>query len=417
MSWARQIKILQSISTNMFFYIIWGITSFIILSNKIDYRLFLIALISSFLGQFIFSRWSNKALILIPVFLGVILVYLISKGSGILFNSLFIVFTIYIASSFDNEEINYQVYKARAKQALSIILIIGLVTPIIDADLTKSILKFYIMFVISVIWSLREARSYSYKLRGKNSFKVNIGLTAVLLLLSVDKIFSAFINFFNSIFSAISRWLDYITNFVIDCVGLVMNKPLQYIVDHLQPIFAKSKLFKNQNVEVKVQENNELIKKGGEGFVPPIWLTNLIKVILLVLILYIVYRFLLKDRFYKFGHDDKIVEEKREKIKRDKQNGNFFTRAIQNLITPKDFRSQILNVYKKFETKTFEKGIFKSYMTAKQLETHTKVHIENSQGINKLTEVYNEAKFSNHGVSEEKVKIIKEEFNNIKKQL
>ncbi|ERI94332.1 toxin secretion/phage lysis holin [Clostridiales bacterium oral taxon 876 str. F0540] len=417
MSWSRQIKILQSICTNMFFYIIWGIVSYIILSNKVDYRLFLIALASNFLAQFIFSKWVNKALILIPVFTGVVLVYLISKGSGILFNSIFIVFSIYVSSSFDNEEINYDVYKARAKQALSLILVIGLVLPIIDSELTKSILKFYIMFVATIIWALREARSYSYKLRSKNSFKVSIGLTAGMLLLSVDKVFSVLMKFFILIFTGISRGLEHIANFILDCLGLILSRPLQYIVDHLQPIFAKSKLFKNQNVEVKVQENNELIKRGGEGFVPPIWLTNLIKLVLLILILYIVYRFLLKDKFYKSGHDGKIVEEKREKIKRDKRSGNFLTRAIQNLITPKDFRSQILNVYRKFETKTFEKGIYKSYMTAKQLENHTRVNIENPQGINNLTEIYNEAKFSNHGVSEDKVKIIKEEFNNVKKQL
>jgi len=95
---------------------------------------------------------------------------------------------------------------------------------------------------------------------------------------------------------------------------------------------------------------------------------------------------------------------------------------VKNLIEKifqgtKSNREKILYTYKGFEKITEDANIYKTYMTATQLKNVTKINVGNIDNLDDMTQVYNEAKFSLHSMSEESVESVKKGHNNIKRQL
>lgn len=414
MSWFRQIKILYNISFNLFLYIIYGIIGSVVLFSKADYRLLLTALGTTFLLQFLNERFKKRILILIPIVIGTVIVFLTNGSRHVLYNSLYIIFVNYIAYTYDKEEISYEIYKGRGKQALLVILLAGLFIPFVYRELAKQIVKFYAMFVIVLIWTLREARAYTYNLKNKNTLLVNISLICSIILVSIDKVFSFIVKVFSMIFGAVNSGLS----FILVLLAELIKRPMEYIVRLLQLWMWKSSLLKNDKINIELNEHKLLFEENFQGIEVPAWLNNSIKVIILILILYIIYRIALKNKYFERGLEKDGVDEKREKIKKAYLNKKgLFYKTFKNLFMPKNLKEQVLEIYRRFEEKADSKGIFKSHMTAKQLENVIKTHIENPEGLSTLTDIYNEAKFSNHEVTEDKARAIKEKFNKIKSQI
>lgn len=416
MSWYRQIKTFYTISINMFFFIIWAIVSTIFLTNKLDYKLYFISLAAAFALQFLASKIKNRNFaIVLAIVIGMLMVLMTSKGLFFILNSIFIIFIVLMVSSFEDEDINYEAYKSRARNGLIFILFMGILMPFVDLNLSKSILKFYIMYLISNIVVMREARSYAYKLRNKQGMITNALISIVILLMSVDRVFNLLIG----AIKAVLKLLNIILDKIIELLGFILAKPLVFITEKLRAIMQRgmdnfgdpSKDIQDaEQAKSKIPWDNQ----GGISF--PDWLVTGFKICLMLLILYIIFLIILRLGSYYSDKGKNIVEE-REKIKRGKtRKDNFIKRMFKELFRPSDLRGQVLNIYRKFQQRTFDKGIFKRNMTARQLENVTKTYIEKSEGIDKLTEIYNEAKFSEHVVTESKVKTIKEKFDNIKNQ-
>lgn len=418
MTWYRQIKILYTISINMFFYIIWGMTSYIFFSNKIDYKLFLISLIVSFTMQFLTERWKKKNLSLaIPSLIGIILSAAAYWKAAVLPNFGFIVFIVFVVYSLDIEEINYEVYRERGKHALIAILAVGLLLPFINSRvLTNSILKFYIMFLVSVIVVMREARSYSYKIRNKNSQNINKGLIAAIILLAFDAVFKLIIAFLSLIFEEFNKGLNIIVNLFINLIALIIRKPIQYLAGFLSERMSKSSILREQLIKINTGSNQDLISNEIQTNTFPLWISTVLKIGIFLLIIYILYTIFVKNN-YSLKKPQEEIEEERERIENRKiKREGTFRKIFDNIFRSKDIRLQILNTYKRFQLRTFERGIFKTHMTAKQLENVAKAYAKNSEGIDSVTDIYNEAKFSKHDMDEGKAKRMKEEYNKIKKQ-
>jgi len=124
---------------------------------------------------------------------------------------------------------------------------------------------------------------------------------------------------------------------------------------------------------------------------------------------------------YVKKNNNKDGEVQKEKILREKKNKNNkegnFSKFIKNFIGKPDVKTQILNVYLKFEKKMSDKEIYKSHMTAGQLSSVAKTKIADKEAINSITRIYNEAKFSNHQISEKNAEIIKLNYENIRKKV
>lgn len=414
MSWYRQIKTFYTISINMFFFLIWGIISSVFLLNKVDYRLYLISLAAAFLLQFIISKTEGKKLPkLAAALVGIFLTFIVSKGIYFIFNSIFIIVILYITNNIEGEDINYDAYKARAKSGLILILFLGSLLPLVDMNLSRSILKFYIMFLISNIVVMREARSYYYKIRNPRSFIANMFISLAILGLSVDTIFTGFLEAFKYIIKIAMN----IVSLIIDFVGMLIAKPMLFGINKLRSLIT------NTLERLKVTEGSSMELNFVRNRIPweesdsLAWLYTVTKIIGVILVLLVVFIIVIKIIKIQSSKDTSS-EVLREKIKRQKiKKEGFFSRLIKNILKPSDVKGQILYIYKRFEERTFEKGIFKSHMTAKQLENVTKAYVENPEGLTSLTNVYNETKFSKHEMNDGNLEEIKEGFNKIKRQL
>lgn len=413
MSWYRQIKTLYTISINMFFYMIWATLSSFLLANKVDYRLYFISLAAAFLLQYLTSKFKSRAVIMVlPALAGILAVYMVSKELNIILNSIFILFILIMTDMMAEEDINYESYKDRGKQAILIMIGVGLFIPLIDIKLSQSILKFYIIFLISIIVVMREARSYSYRLRNKKSLAINIVISLAVLIMSLDSVFTAFTNILKNIFSLILLLADKI----IDLIGAVMYKPLVMVIGILSKIMLKGQ---DRTKDINISNANRYKPKvdwENSGALHE-WMKTSFKVLILLIVFYIVYKMVAKYRYKHYKKNDAIVEERERITKQRDKKENFVKRLIKNIFRPNDLREQILDIYRRFEVKTFEKGIFKKHMTAKQLSNVTKAYVESPDGVNFIADIYNEAKFSKHEATGEKVQSIKEEFDKIKKQL
>ena len=142
----------------------------------------------------------------------------------------------------------------------------------------------------------------------------------------------------------------------------------------------------------------------------------ILKILILLLILYIIYKFL-----SRFRNKTKIyqgfIEEKERIVKRKSKKPwvkSLFEKIIQG---NKSNRDKILYSYKGFERITENANIYKPYMTATQLKNVTKIKVDNFDDLDEMTQVYNEAKFSVHPMTGEKVLKVKKGHSNIRKQL
>jgi hypothetical protein len=417
MSWYRQIKSFYTISINMYFFIIWGIISSIILNNKVDYRLYFVMIASTFLYQFLMNKMKGSKLPkIISILAGLSFTFVVNRGIYFVFNSVFMIFVLYMAGSIENETINYDIYRTRTRNGLILLIILGALLPLVDISLSKSILKFYIMFLVLSIVVLREARSYFYKVKSKRSFTVNMLMCLSILALSIEMVFEKILMAGRMIMNII----NIVVNGFIELLSMLLAKPLMFIIENLRVLIIKNIGILNRT-PISITESNlskdPITWEKAESLAVPIWFNIVVKIFAVLIILILLYIFVMKV-INIYGTIDNAAEEQREKIKKiDKKREGFVRRLINNLIVPSDIRGQILSVYRRFEDKTYEKGIFKKYMTAKQLENVTKVHLENPEGLSSLTSIYNEAKFSQHQPTEQDVKAMKDGFSKVKKQL
>jgi hypothetical protein len=405
MSWYRQIKILYTICNNTFFFILWATSLGGFFGEKTDYKLFLLSLCTAFSLAFLLEK-TYKVMVAATCSLiaSEVLLFLIYGGNNLLINSSYICIILFVTYKNEIKDVNYEKYKYKAKQGIVTLVVLGLIFSLAKLSNAQSILKFYIIFLIATCILMREARNYYYNLKNRKSFISNIAIAIGIVVISLDSVF----------------------NIVLICLRFLGNV-FYKIADELNTLIAiaiRKKFTENPNLIKNINDSqnkpqNKIENAPNLASITglPTWFTGTIKVIILLILVYFLYRLI-----YKYKHtgsrNSKEVLVEREKISKEKSHSdNLIRRAVKSILRLSDLREQAINVYKKFEQKTNEKGIFRRHMTAMQLEIITKTYIENPEGLNNLTDIYNEAKFSTHKVTKERVEAIKDSLNKVKKQL
>ncbi|MFL0247220.1 hypothetical protein [Candidatus Clostridium stratigraminis] len=413
MSWYRQIKILYTVSSNTFFFIIYGSILNGILGGKVHYELFLLSLFSAFILAYMLDKANKPAISAFSAFIiSEAILFLISNKSNLLYGSIYICFILFITYMSEQQDVNYEVYKNKAKQAIAILVVLGFICTFSMLSTQQFLLKFYLIFLISTSILMREARNYYYSLKNNKSFITNIAIAVLVIFFSLDSVFNRVLICLGFLENAIYKGIEWLT----DVLVILINKPLEIMINYLKISFS-NKL--NSTNKIYINQYNPQLKNDEVLSTPAwtIWLSNIIKVILLLAIIYLAYKSLCRLRRRK-SKNYKEISLDREKLSKDKNYNTYsIKRILKNILNISNSREQAINVYKKFEQKTNEKGIFREHMTAKQLENITKAYIERPEGINNLTDIYNEAKFSSHKISKEKVEEIKESFAKVKNQL
>lgn len=419
MSWYREVKTIYTINLLMILYIVWSIISTALFGNPIDYKFYLITLIGIFITEYFLTKKKIKNVgIAISILVVLVLLYFsINDVTYVVMNAIYYVFETFIFIKFAEESMKYSALRGYIKNSIIVMMLVVVFMPRLDAHQLQSTFRFYVIFLISSVLLLRESRAYSSKIKKRTPLKNNV-------LISAGMIFFSF---------------DFVLEIIFKIIGLVL-KLLGFIFSPLKPLLYKfavilgsllnplmSKLSKgwqnyyksNLNGMAKIkasQYQKELHNTKSYNGVATI-MAIVIGVIILCAIIYVMYRFTRgkKENIKELKND--VVEE-REKIKNNNKNTkSFFSKLTEAFRKKENINEEIKFLFGKFEFLTYKKEIFKSYMTATQLTNVTKAHIDESAELDKLSNIYNEAKFSNRLMEKDKFEAMSESFGKVRKKL
>lgn len=426
MSWERQVKILCTISISLLFYIFWLILGnmFIVLfkaKTALKFDLYLIWLVLLFFMQFMKSRTKKPVLVISSTLLLAVPPLLLKcYVKQQLINSAFVmnyvVFTavLMLFYVFSLEDMQYELYKKRVND--SYLLLLGLVTvlPVLKGSIALEILRFYALYLATTVVCLREGSLNYFQIKKKKTYLGNILVFTIVLFTASDRVLS----FVMGMLGIIYRVYDFIASHIIVLILTVIGTPivmlLQAIISYLLNLFHKKQdgltpiNLDAQGAMKKMQ--NELLAVKPESHLP-----LFIKIGLLLVLLYIIY--LVVKRIRKQPALETVqAEDERERIVRKKKE-NKTIGGLQQLFKREGIRESILSIYRRFEIRTDKKEIYKNTMTAEELEAAAKRLVAQKEALQAVTDIYNEAKFSDHDLEEGKLTEIKENYGQIRKEL
>jgi hypothetical protein len=320
---------------------------------------------------------------------------------------------IIIISKVEGEKADYKYYSGKIKLYIYTLIALGIFLILLDSDVKTHILRFYIIFLISSTWFLREIRRYSFRINTKRRLRNDIIIALFMISLTLDAVSNFIINFLKSIIYIIDFMLEKMIFFAI----YILSEPLEAIVNWLSKVY--SKFINNPAVKINVYTPKEEITSMTEEiqYVLPTYANTFIKIIFGVIVIYIIYKTSKTFRYIK-NRDEEYNDEKREKIKKEKalKKPRLFEKIL-DIFTAKDYRMQILKMYEGYEKHTYNKKIFKKHMTATQLYNVVRTLLIEHEAAKAITEIYNEAKFSRHDINANTVKEAEANCNKIKKEL
>jgi hypothetical protein len=413
MSWYRKVKSIYTISFVTISFIIWSTLSNWLFQNPVEYKLFLICTCIVFFTQYITSLRLRKTIIItLTLGLSIIACVVFFKGQNILLNTIFLLianFTIYIQ---DNAPIDYFKYKDDIKKSMALLLFIWIISFTLGLEFVDEIYKFHIIYIIMIIILMRETRRYEYDVNSKTSTITNIVIGVCVLTLSLDyagKIVKG-------ILVMLMNLVSFILGIIVNLLTEIFGGAISWISQALREFFmdrntaVKTETIIHDNVDKPLNINKY------NGIKLPPMLIFVFKIIILLIILYMMYKFLSRATSEMKTHNG-FTEEKERIVKKNKKKhwakklfGKIFEGNGSN-------RDKVLYAYKGFEKTTEEAEIYKLNMTATQLKNVTKVYVDNFDDLDEMTQAYNEAKFSTHDITQEQVQQVKKGDRNIKKQL
>jgi hypothetical protein len=413
MSWHRKVKSIYSISLVTISFIIWSTLSNWLFKSSVDYKLFLITMSIVFCTQYLNSKELKKVIIiLVPLGVSIAASLVFFKGQNILTNTFFLLFMILITYALEDASVDYSQYKQDIIKSMVALGLIWIISFTLGTDFVNAMYRFHVLYIIMIIILMRETRRYVYDVKSNASMVTNIVIGISVLTLSLDYGREVIAKLIDMLMKLASYILFIITTVLVKIFGGVVGA----ISEKIRVLILKRKVV----ISPGNQPTGELTKqpilteyKGIE--LPPVVLL-IFKILILILILYIIYKFLSRFRT-KTKKYDGFVEEK-ERIVRQKNKKHWVKDLFGKIFEgSKNNRERILYAYKGFEKITEDADIYKPYMTATQLKNVTKINVDNFDNLEEMTQVYNEAKFSMHDMTAEQVEQVKKGHSNIKKQL
>lgn len=435
MSELRQIKTMLTLDVTLIMFVAWiAITNFLF-KNMVDYKLFFLSLVLVFLMQCIYSKKSNKRLsIILPIVVSIPFMWTLFHGLGILINLIFVIGAVFVNLAIEELPVDYEEYKAKAKQGVIIIAITAIMSFWLEKAIADYLYRFFINYMIITVILLRESRNYYYKVTRttKNTEKVGViknlfintffkyGIVIVsTIMLTTDWVLNKSLSLIN----AINKWIDIAIAIILDVGTTIAGPIVAFIIGALHKLLSKvsfggeKELFSTGIHKIK---KLEILKNGGATIADNIIWKNALKITILAITTLFVVDVVKKMKFMKIRNEQS--KEEKEKIYKNGKGKLDYKNNISTILK-KVFRinntikEKILNIYRDFEKTTEKAEIYKSSMTATQLKNTTKENIENHNYLDEMTDIYNEVKFSNYEPSEEQLDLVKKALNNVKKQL
>ncbi|MGV8983938.1 hypothetical protein [Clostridium sp.] len=414
MSWYRKVKTLYSISLVTISFIIWSTLSKWLFKSKVNYKLFLITLCIVFFTQYLNNLKLKKNLfILVLLGISVLTSFIFFKGQTIFLNMIFLLFMSLVTYKSEDDPIDHLQYKEDINKSIIALILIWTVSFTLGADFVNAMYRFHILYIIMIIILMRETRRYVYAVKSNTSSVTNVIIGVSVLALSLDYANKIIV----WLLDISIKLLSFILGLIVEFLIVIFGGPVSFIIQKIKGILMKSEnqyMLKNSAMEKTLNKQPNMVKYKAANL-PPVLLI-FFKILIALIILYIIYKVLSRIKKETKVYSDFVEEKERMVNKRKKGHwvkdlfGNMFKSGGSN-------RDKILSTYKGFEKITEEANIYKTYMTATQLKNVTKINVDNFDDLDEMTELYNEAKFSLHPMTQEKVEKVKRGRNNIKKQL
>lgn len=356
--------------------------------------------------------------------------YFITYNGEAIWGSLIVfIILIYIYKNW-NVDINYGMIIFHIKRFFKILTILGLYVSVLcyAGVFTRDVNNMFIMYIAFFLLSIlvvREGRIYSYKIKSKKNLLIDALLIASIMILSIKELMMFFVNSFAHIFNIVYNAILNCFTFLVNLLYIYIIKPL---IDKLRLLFHHaSKAQVNKQGDTSSQ--NDFLKKladDNRDYKKGVHMSNTMEIVLsitIAIIIAIVVIKLIKKHNSKVFNSNSYITEKREKIvdkidDKSKDKKNSFIKKIASIFNlGKDTNSKILVMYKSFLNITYIKGFFKKYMTPTELKNKMTNGKYDADSLKVITEVYNEAKFSNHKLHENSSELMKKNIDSINKEL
>ncbi|MBU3189400.1 hypothetical protein K9O30_09840 [Clostridium bowmanii] len=412
MSWYRKIKSLYSISLVTISFIIWSTLSKWLFKSGVNYKLFLITLCIVFFTQYLNNLKLKKSLFILALLgVNILACFIFFKGQTIFINIIFLLFMSLITYTLDDAPIDNSQYKEDITKSMIALIIIWAISFTLGADFVNAMYRFHILYIIMIIVLMRETRRYIYAVKSNTSSVTNviIGISVIALSLDYANKIIAFL------FDMLIKLSSFILVLIVDFLIMIFGRPISFIIQKIKEIIIKSEnqMIKIDPVEKSLNNQPNIIKYKVHNLSPELLI--FLKILIIFIILYLIYKFLSRITKNTKVYNGFVEEKERMINKKNKRHwvknlfGNMFKGGGSN-------RDKILYMYSAFEKITEKANIYKTYMTATQLKNVTKINVDNAYNLDEMTELYNEAKFSLHPMTQENVDSVKRGHSNIKKQ-
>lgn len=416
MSGYRKVKSIYSISFVTISFIIWSTLSKWLFQNPVEYKLFLICSCVVLFTQYVASLKHNKIFVIIlPLGVSIMASVIFFKGIGIILNTIYLLFAIFTIYFLEDAPIDHSRYKEDINKSMVALIFIWIISFRLGINFVDEIYKFHILYIIMIIILMRETQRYLYDIKSKTSMVTNIIIGISVLTLSLDyagKIVKGLLDMLKDLINfVLIRILTLVSKIFGPAMG--SNSGLNLKNQYEKGILGESTV--NNGAIINNHPNDKPKIALDEPQLQPI-LILVFKIVIILIILYVLYKFLTRFRSKAETYNGFIEEKERIVVKNKKKHwvkglfGKIGSGGGSN-------RDKILYYYKGFEKITEQADIYKNYMTATQLKNATKVNVDNSDDLEEMTASYNEAKFSQHDITEQQVQQVKKGHKNIKRQL
>lgn len=422
MSWFNQVKFFYTTAITMLAAFIWSAIIGALFKLDITFELFFLILIGSNLARYLLRRGVNSKICLLSAIIPIgIVEFMISSEP--LFAILNIIFAGMIVLQLLKEEqsdISYEEYKRLFIRGVYYIFAVATMYSIIKAGLGKvqsGIFVGVLAYMILCVIALREAMGYEYRIkRSRGSKIINYLLGIFGILLTQDFVYNKLMFLAHTI----TDWMNYCIAFIVDILLALLKYPLNLIFSFLEKVFVD--LLSPQMIEkledmnkVEPNETKEIIEVFSDDYSI---IFNIIKMIIIGLAIYMIYKAVSKIYFTFNKNKNEEYTEIVESIKQSKNKEKKLRSRIKKLFRRRgSYRDEIIYKYGELVELAGEKDIFKGYMTPTQLKHVIKVKVNFSEGIDEITDIYNEAKFSTHEMMEDKQSIMEQNVNKLSKSM
>lgn len=429
MSNYKEIKFLYYSSIIFFYFIIWeSILNVFEIYKGINIIILILSFIVVFFVDYLMDKVKKSYIaFFVPILVSGAILYIIYGGFSQIYNIILIALCVSIAGKDKNEFLNYDYYSDSVKKKIGILLltdtIVAISGSVASGGYYKSgILLLSISFLILSVVLLRDGRNFSHGISNTKARKFNIVIVAIAFLMSipvVGKKLILLLSIINKGFSiAYEQFCLVLSKYILWPFVMYILYPIcRFIAAIFRALFARRKALKP-----KVNVTNPKFKQNKadiiKSFKMPDSVKKILAVIVLAAILYLIYLLYTKRKKNKMTFNDDVLEE-REKIDDvgSRKERPHLGKRIMDFLRGETNSKKVRNVYKEFEKDTFKKGIFKKYMTATRLKNVSSAYINSKDDLEDMTNVYNEARFSNHDIDDDKVHTVRNNYSKIKKEL